>query len=236
MAKVYSVVGQKGGTGKSMVARLLAVELAQRGKSVVLVDLDVAQRTSAEWGNARKLNKLEPAIEIVVVDADDDRGWQVTDLEGDYEALVLDAPGFSDELTVQIAEQADLVILPSGAALDDLRPTIRLMHELNGAGIETDSVAIVLNKIDSDNETSNARNYLRLAGISAIEPSLRNMPSYRKAADHGQSAAEVPQKRLQIEAVGVADALIAIGEKQAKLRDEEAEKPMRFVLAEGETW
>ena len=40
-AKVITVLGPKGGTGKTLTATNLAVALAQRGKDVVLVDLDL---------------------------------------------------------------------------------------------------------------------------------------------------------------------------------------------------
>jgi len=40
-AKVVTVLGPKGGTGKTLTATNLAVALAQRGKEVVLVDLDL---------------------------------------------------------------------------------------------------------------------------------------------------------------------------------------------------
>ena len=40
-AKVITVLGPKGGTGKTLTATNLAVSLAQRGKDVVLVDLDL---------------------------------------------------------------------------------------------------------------------------------------------------------------------------------------------------
>ena len=40
-AKVITILGPKGGTGKTLTATNLAVALAQRGKDVVLVDLDL---------------------------------------------------------------------------------------------------------------------------------------------------------------------------------------------------
>jgi pilus assembly protein CpaE len=40
-AKVITILGPKGGTGKTLTAANLAVALAQRGKDVVLVDLDL---------------------------------------------------------------------------------------------------------------------------------------------------------------------------------------------------
>lgn len=239
MAIIFSVVGQKGGTGKSMISRLLAVELVKRKKSVALVDLDIAQRTSAEWGEARKINQLDlldPAIEVLVIDADEEPDCRVSELANAFSVIILDAPGFSDELTVQIASQADLVVLPSGPSLDDLRPAIRLHHELKTAGIADESIAIALNMIASDAEEKFARSYLGQANLSAVQAVLRDRPSYRKAAGHGQSASEVPHASPRDEASALARVLLERGEASVDRHDQPAEQPKRFVFQEGESW
>ena len=52
MGDIISFVGQKGGTGKSTLARAFAVEALRRESGVVIADLDEAQRTSWDWGAA----------------------------------------------------------------------------------------------------------------------------------------------------------------------------------------
>ena len=49
-ARICSFQGQKGGTGKSGLCQAFAVEAAKNGASVVIADLDEAQRTSFEMG------------------------------------------------------------------------------------------------------------------------------------------------------------------------------------------
>jgi cellulose biosynthesis protein BcsQ len=46
MGSIISLVSQKGGVGKSAVARLLAVEFARAGWSVKIADLDTMQGTA----------------------------------------------------------------------------------------------------------------------------------------------------------------------------------------------
>jgi len=46
MGEIISFVGQKGGTGKSTLARAFAVEAAKVDTSGLVADLDEAQRTS----------------------------------------------------------------------------------------------------------------------------------------------------------------------------------------------
>jgi Flp pilus assembly CpaE family ATPase len=49
MALIVGIVSQKGGVGKSTLARLVAREYALAGWSVKIADLDVSQGTSFNW-------------------------------------------------------------------------------------------------------------------------------------------------------------------------------------------
>jgi len=46
--KIIACLSQKGGGGKSTLARALAVELTKQKKNVCLIDLDIQQKTSQE--------------------------------------------------------------------------------------------------------------------------------------------------------------------------------------------
>ena len=46
--KIIACLSQKGGGGKSTLARCLAVELTKQKQKVLLVDLDIQQKTSQE--------------------------------------------------------------------------------------------------------------------------------------------------------------------------------------------
>ena len=46
--KIIACLSQKGGGGKSTLARCLAVELTKQKSKVLLVDLDIQQKTSQE--------------------------------------------------------------------------------------------------------------------------------------------------------------------------------------------
>ena len=53
MAVLVGVIGQKGGVGKSTLARLVAREYANAGWSVKIADLDVSLGTSFNWQGRR---------------------------------------------------------------------------------------------------------------------------------------------------------------------------------------
>jgi len=46
--KIIAILSQKGGGGKSTLARALSVELTKQKKNALLVDLDIQQKTSQE--------------------------------------------------------------------------------------------------------------------------------------------------------------------------------------------
>ena len=51
--KIASFVGQKGGVGKSTLARVLAVKAAHEGHRVLLGDFDLEQLSCIEWSATR---------------------------------------------------------------------------------------------------------------------------------------------------------------------------------------
>ena len=46
--KTIAILSQKGGGGKSTLARALSVELTKQKLNILLVDLDIQQKTSQE--------------------------------------------------------------------------------------------------------------------------------------------------------------------------------------------
>ena len=53
MPVVLSIIGQKGGVGKSTLARAIAVVAVQGSLRVKLIDLDFGQQTSVRWSSTR---------------------------------------------------------------------------------------------------------------------------------------------------------------------------------------
>jgi len=64
MALIIGVVSQKGGVGKSTIARLIARELAAQDWEVKIADLDISQATSYHWRARRLQRAMEPDISI----------------------------------------------------------------------------------------------------------------------------------------------------------------------------
>jgi chromosome partitioning protein len=64
MVAVIAFVSQKGGVGKSTLARVLAAVCAQAGLDVVLADLDPRQQTLVHWQKARTAQRVSPHLSV----------------------------------------------------------------------------------------------------------------------------------------------------------------------------
>lgn len=64
MGAIIALVSQKGGVGKSALARTLAREAAAAGLTVKLADLDVQQGTCTDWNRDRNAAGSEPSISV----------------------------------------------------------------------------------------------------------------------------------------------------------------------------
>jgi chromosome partitioning protein len=185
MGDIVSFLGQKGGTGKSTLARAFAVEAAKADTRVLIADLDDAQRTSWEWGQRRAGHSLRPAIAVEMVPR-----LQVFTRAAEVDVLVVDAPGWADASTAWLAQGSQLTVLPTGATIDDLNPTIRLMHELKDKGLAEWRVAIALCRVHGDKDAEFARGYLKQASYTALKGELREKKGLADLQNAGRAVTE----------------------------------------------
>ncbi|UPG73806.1 ParA family protein [Roseomonas gilardii subsp. gilardii] len=193
---------------KSSLARLLARELAAQGRDVLLADLDVLQATSAEWARRRAASGRKPVVRAECFDGLDPALRAARRDQAD--CLVLDARGFADAQTLEVARAADAVLIPSGLAVDDLLPTVRLAHELLGQGIPASRIAIALCRAgDSAAEIEEAALYVREAGYHCLPHAWPEKAGYRRAHDEGRVATEVSHVSLRRKAEAFARDAVA---------------------------
>ncbi len=215
MAHVVGVIGQKGGTGKSGLAQALGVMAAKDVARVVIADLDGDQQTSVEWGRQRLANGFEPVVHVQAVSR-----LRVFDLIGTCDVLVIDAPGWADELSVWLAKGCHLTVLPSKPTVTDLNPTIRLLHELRAKGLQDYRSAVALNEVLHEKEVDFARAHLASQGFSALDGYMRAMKSYRDVRTIGKAWTETSSGALNTEALtvlkGIAKALDYSEKQMAK--------------------
>ena len=81
MAVIVGLVSQKGGVGKSTLARALGAVVAHAGLKVRIADLDPQQHTVVEWERMRGENRLAPTLDVRGVcdgRAGPRRAWRTT--------------------------------------------------------------------------------------------------------------------------------------------------------------
>lgn len=187
MAIKIASVGQKGGVGKSTIARLIACEYASAGWEVKLADMDVGQNTSTEWQSRRIESGTEPIFSVEQYSRID----RALRLEDRFDLIVFDGRARATKLTLQIAEVCDLIILPTGFSLDDMNPTIKLAHEMKQRGISKERIVFALCRGgDSDLELEEARTYIMDSGYNVLDGMVPERTGYRRASDKGRCLTE----------------------------------------------
>ena len=204
MTTVVAFISQKGGVGKSTLARALAREVAAGGLGVKIADLDTQQGTSVDWHRQRLDGAIEPTIAVEAFKT----AAQALAVANAYDLLIVDGPARTSKATLEIAGLADLVVQPTGASSDDLRPAVREFHALVQAGVSAGKLVFVLNRIGTDSEEAETRSYLAEAGYSALPGCLLERPAYRQAQNLGFSVTETPFTKLNERANALIQALI----------------------------
>ena len=99
---IASFVGQKGGVGKSTLARMLAVAAAKQSKKVLIADFDLEQLSCVKWSALRLRHGLTPEI--------DARSFMslnnLRKAKEDFDLAVVDTRGLADDLTLELSKES----------------------------------------------------------------------------------------------------------------------------------
>lgn len=187
MALLIGVVSQKGGVGKSTISRLIACNYAENEWRVKIADMDLSQGTCTSWNRRRLQHEIEPKVAVEQFASVKDAIRQ----SEHYDLIVFDGAPHSTSKTLEIAQVSSLVVLPTGMALDDLEPTIKLAHELKKHKVDPRKIAIAFSRIgSSDAEFLEATAYVEASGYYLLEGALYEKTAIRRASDEGKCATE----------------------------------------------
>ncbi len=199
MPIVVSFISQKGGVGKSTLARAL-LAVAGRVMTVRLADLDPHQASVIAWEKVRERNEAGPPYEVVAYK----NAAEAIAASADVELLILDTPARATRDTVWIAQHSHLVVQPTGPSADDLRPAILTFHELVRAGVPKDRLVMAICRILSEDEEEATRAYIESAGYDVLDGAIAERIAYREAQNRGQAITETKSRQAQ-QAGGHAD-------------------------------
>lgn len=229
MATIIAFVSQKGGVGKSTLSRGLAREAAQNGLKVKIADLDTQQGTSVEWHRTRLNGRIQPEVAAEAFAT----AQQALKIADRYDLLIIDGPARFSSRTLEIAKVAHLVVQPTGASLDDLKPAVREFHGLIKAGIAKEKLAFSICRIGTTTEEAETRAYLTDAGYGVLDGCMMERPAYRMAQNKGYAITETRFNTLNSQADLLIQALIdRIGENHGQsVEIETSEQPGRTAAA-----
>lgn len=188
---IIACLSQKGGVGKSTLARLIATEFATQHWKVKIADLNLKQKTSVDWAATREMNGVEPAVEAQAF------GTVKTALAQEYDLIVFDGKPESEGETLAAAKASDLIIIPTGTSYDDLGPQIGLAEEMIPRGIEKKRILFVINKTTgSEANFAFAKNAITVRGFNMADTDIPMKTSYEQAQNLGRSISETTYGKL----------------------------------------
>ena len=215
MTRHILFTSQKGGVGKSTLARSTAVALACSGRNVLLADFDVEQRTCLRWQAQRQARRLEPSIDVAKFSKEE----KLDRISQQYDEVVVDTRGRHDELSLDLAKVSDVIFLPSSFSLDDISPTLTVIETLRNAGIPSSRVAVVFCRTGgSARQAQRARSILQMNGVAALDPVLPQRDGFVSLSATGRTGREAPNAALQSIAMAVDQALLQFIEAAKRSR------------------
>ncbi len=192
MAAVVAFLSQKGGVGKSTLARTLAVVATDVGLSVTVADLDPQQRTLMRWAKARTQYDVDPVVHVEAYDTPQEalRAPPGADL------LILDMPGRLSDAILDIAQHVHLILQPTSPSVDDLHPGILVFQALQRVQIPSERMAFALCRALGDKEAEATRDYLEDQGHAVLRGTIHERLAYRNALNLGRTLCETRQSSL----------------------------------------
>jgi len=185
MARVVTVAGQKGGTGKSTVAVHLAAHWHERGLRVLLADAD-PQGTAATWADvaAEHGHPAPPCVRL-----GDSLRRDVPKLADAFDVVVVDAPGrAAGPRQVGALLVADVVLLPCGPSAPDawgLAGSVDVVREV--LELRPDLRAfLLLNKADRTAMARSAHDALAAVGLPVLTRALGARVAFAEALAAGR--------------------------------------------------
>jgi len=197
---IIAFISQKGGVGKSTLARAVAAEASHKKIHVLLADCDPQQATSYHWLQVRQKSKFKVEIFPTV--------QQALRVAPKYDLTIIDGPARTSHAVLEIAQKADLIIQPTGASRDDLILAVKEFNALKKAGIPKKKLIFSLTRLSTPKEAEAIKEYLTDTGYKYSETYLYEKTSYKQVQNEGKSITETKYKKLAKQAKELVNELL----------------------------
>lgn len=185
--QIYSLISQKGGAGKSTLARQLAV-LAGEAEQSFIIDRDPQRTTTKWWTRRSELNPALPYPELIDLD-----GASLTEAVKKLRrksdgAVFIDTRPAVEEPEAEAARVADLVIVPVRPSPDDLEAvgeTLKILRRLDQRAV------IIVNAARNEGRATGARAALSRYPVPVCPTHLVDRTIYLDASLEGRGVSEM---------------------------------------------
>ncbi len=191
MGNIIAVAAQKGGVGKSTIARALGTCYSLNDWDTKIGDLDISQSTTYNWQRRRLEENIQPVISVECFGTVS----QALKKADNYDMFIFDGAPHATKATLEMSKVSDLVVIPTGFSLDDLHPTVLLANELISKGVALNKIVIAFCRTgDSEREYEDAKDYLAQTPYFVADGRMQEKTAFRRASDSGRSAIECTYK------------------------------------------
>lgn len=190
------VGSEKGGSGKTTVATNLAVELARRGRDVLLIDTD-PQASSRRWAD-RRIQARDNRPRVHCVERSGDVFDAIRDLSDRYQDVIIDAGGRDSEELRSAMTAAELLLVVLRPSQFDLETVVTMQHLVSLVRTVNRNLIdrVLLTQMPTHRlvrETQDAREALGdIEGITLSPSRIYERKAYRDAVTQGLGVVELP--------------------------------------------
>lgn len=215
MSFKIACLSQKGGPGKSTIARLAAVAYASAGWDVAVLDTDLDQTTAARWYARRLNNPMLSTEKLITIRGTGPGSLRAVEV-GDPDLIVIDGCPHATATTAGYALHSDLILIPTGTSIDDLTPAAQLAKQLMEAHqVPADHIRFVLNNVALKGK--GVQQAIQLlqdeTGVQVLPAYLTKRVSYANALDEGKAPQEASHPSVKAEAMNLVSAISGALEK-----------------------
>lgn len=187
--KVWSIVSQKGGSGKTTLALHLAIAAAAKGRKTLVIDLD-PQVSAERWADFRDA----PEPTIVAGEAEKTPDMLRAAAEHGVSLVIIDTPPKVDRTALIAAKAADVVLIPSRGTILDLPAIGDTVNLLKLADLDRKAV-IILNAMPAKAaQVEDVKDAAEQYGLDVISARLGDRPMYSRSLEEGQGVTEAEPK------------------------------------------
>ena len=216
MVRIIGLAQSKGGVGKTTTALNLAAELHRRGRTVAVLDADPAAHAASIAEDGQLPFKVAP--HLLEEDADSAvSAWVKTVRSQGTDFVLIDAPGAMGAAFGATIAVSDLVLVPSGSTVLDVRGAAETVGTIRrhrkAAKRDRPDIMIVPSRIDR--RTGAGRDVVTM--LAALTEPVAPVISYRAIVADSLATGEAvpPDTPSAAEFAALADAvMIRLGETQ----------------------